>query len=248
MNTPFYGIIPSRYASSRFPGKALADIAGKPMFWHVYDRARQCPLLQSVTLATDDVRICSAADALGLDCVMTSPDHPSGTDRVYEAARILQVEDNAVVINIQGDEPLLDPKALEALASPFDDPGVEACTLAMPVDPARAALPNQVKVVVDAAGNALYFSRALIPCVRDEGTPVGYLGHIGLYAFRMRTLKRFVSLPPSPLEQIERLEQLRLLENGIPLRVVSIAEHSPGVDTPEDLERIRPLFARTATA
>ena len=248
MNTPFYGIIPARYASSRFPGKALADIAGKPMFWHVYSRARQCRLLKSVTLATDDVRICSVSDELGLDCVMTNPDHPSGTDRVYEAARILQVEDNAVVINIQGDEPLLDPAMLEALAEPFADPAVEVCTLAMPIDAARAANPNQVKVVLNTAHDALYFSRALIPYVRDEGAQATHFGHIGLYAFRMRALARFVSLPPSSLELAERLEQLRFLENGIPIRVVlAEKEHSPGVDTPEDLARILPLFGKNAS-
>lgn len=245
MTLPCHGIIPARYASTRFPGKALVDIAGKPMIWHVYDRARQCAALQSLTLATDDERIRRVADELGMACVMTRSDHPSGTDRVYEAARILGIPDEALVINIQGDEPLLDPGLLDTLIEPFSrDPAVEASTLAMPVDAERAASPNQVKVALAANGDALYFSRALIPHDRD-GNGTEYLGHIGLYAFRMRTLARYVQLPPSRLEQIEKLEQLRLLENGIPIRVARAGQHSPGVDTPEDLERVLRIVRHT---
>lgn len=248
MVTPYYGIIPARYASSRFPGKALVDIAGKPMIWHVYERARQCAALHSVTLATDDEKIRAVAQELGIPCVMTSPDHPSGTDRVYEAARQLGIADTAVVINIQGDEPLLDPHILDELIAPFEqDPDVAVCTLAMPVEPDRAHSPNQVKVVTDVKGNALYFSRALIPHDRDgSATESAYLGHIGLYAFRMHALVRYVSLPQSRLERLEKLEQLRLLENGIPIRVVRTTRHSPGVDTPEDLERILHIVARNS--
>jgi 3-deoxy-manno-octulosonate cytidylyltransferase (CMP-KDO synthetase) len=243
---PCHGIIPARYASVRFPGKPLADIAGKPMIWHVYERARRCAALQSVTLATDDVRISQAAEGLHVPCVRTRPDHPSGTDRVYEAARLLGIADDAVVVNIQGDEPLLDPGALDALIAPFADERVQVSTLAMKVDAQRARSPNQVKLVTAANGDALYFSRALIPHVRDEGADSQiYLGHIGLYALRMRTLARFVALPPSRLESLEKLEQLRLVENGIPIRVVRVERHSPGVDTPEDLQRVIRLLSET---
>lgn len=247
---PCHGIIPARYDSVRFPGKPLVDIAGKPMIWHVYERARQCAALRSITLATDDARIFQTAERLGLACVMTRPDHPSGTDRVYEAARALGIADEAVVVNIQGDEPLLDPAALDALIAPFaEQADVQVSTLAMPVDAERALSPNQVKLVTAANGDALYFSRALIPHVRDGGTDGGragdatYLGHIGLYAFRMRALARFVELPPSRLERLEKLEQLRLMENGIPIRVVRVERHNPGVDTPEDLQRVLRLLA-----
>jgi len=241
MAVTLHGIIPARYSSNRFPGKALVDIAGKPMFWHVYQRASRYTALKSLTLATDDERIFSAAKELNVDCLMTG-EHPSGTDRVYEAACRLGVEEDAVVLNIQGDEPMLDPAMLESLAAPFADPATEVSTLATPISLERAIVPSQVKVVTDVTGNALYFSRALIPHVRDGARDVEYLGHIGLYAFRMRTLARYVGWPPSTLENLERLEQLRLLENGIPIRVVRVGEHSPGVDTPEDLERIRHLF------
>jgi 3-deoxy-manno-octulosonate cytidylyltransferase (CMP-KDO synthetase) len=246
-----HGIIPARYASVRFPGKPLADIAGKPMIWHVYERARQCAALQSVTVATDDARIMRAAEELGMNCVPTRPDHPSGTDRVYEAARLLGIADDAVVVNIQGDEPLLDPNALDALVAPFapcsqEAATVQASTLAVEVDGERALSPNQVKVVTATSGDALYFSRALIPHVRDgKAGSRSYLGHIGLYAFRMRVLARFVELPPSSLEQAEKLEQLRLLENGIPIRVVLVERHNPGVDTPEDLQRVLRILSET---
>ena len=242
MTLSCHAVIPARYASVRFPGKPLADIGGRPMIWHVYERARQCAALQSVTLATDDERIRKVAEDLGLAWVMTRPDHPSGTDRVYEAACKLGLADDALVVNIQGDEPLLDPAALDALIEPFArDARLEVCTLVMPVDAERARSFNQVKVVEAANGDALYFSRALIPHVRD-GEARTYLGHIGLYAFRMRALARYVKLPPSRLELLEKLEQLRFLENGIPIRLAHVAEHSPGVDTPEDLERILRLL------
>jgi len=217
------------------------------MFWHVYERARRSPL-SGVTLATDDARIAEAAKALNVPFVMTRPDHPCGTDRVYEAATKLGLPDDAVVVNIQGDEPLLDPLLLVELTAPFGEENVEVATPAAVISAERAASPNQVKVVTDVRGNALYFSRSPIPFPRDDAVKhaTEYLGHIGLYAFRMRTLRRFVTLPQSPLEQLEKLEQLRLIENGIPIRVVRTARHVPGVDTPEDLERIRQVFALKA--
>ncbi len=251
-----YGIIPARYASSRFPGKPLADIAGMPMFWHVYQRAARCPEFCKVVLATDDARIAEAAHRLNVPCVMTRPDHESGTDRVYEAACLLgraeggasgaALPDDAVVVNIQGDEPALDPRMLSQLVAPFraaeGGDRVRVATLAMTISAAEAASPDRVKVVTAANGDALYFSRAAIPFARDDSAQTGdaaagpaYLGHVGLYAFRLEALRAFTQLPPSSLERREKLEQLRLLENGIPIRVVPTTYRTHGVDRPEDI-------------
>ncbi|WP_279140820.1 3-deoxy-manno-octulosonate cytidylyltransferase [Bilophila wadsworthia] len=245
MNTsiPCYGIIPARYDSSRFPGKPLADIWGRPMFWHVYAHAKRASVLRNIVLATDDERIAEAALEWEIPCVMTRRDHASGTDRVFEAASKLGVEPHAVIVNIQGDEPALDPAVIEQLVRPFLDGTVQVSTLATPISPERAASPNQVKVVTAVNGDALYFSRSRIPFDR-EGGDGEILGHIGLYAFRMGALERFVSLPQSPLEKREKLEQLRFLENGVPIRVVRVEGYEAhGVDTPEDLEIIRELLA-----
>ena len=244
-----YGIIPARYASSRLPGKPLADICGKPMFWHVWQRARRCAGLRGVWLATDDERVAEAARALDVPCVMTAADHPSGSDRVREAAVLLALPMDAVIVNIQGDEPLLEPAMLDELLVPFQNPAVCACTLSIPLDPdnpedaALIASPHQVKVVTDLAGDALYFSRAPVPFRRDVAIPPRFAGHVGIYAFRRTTLERMTDLPPSPLEQLEKLEQLRLLEHRIPLRVVSTRHRTHGVDTPEDLEAVRAVVA-----
>lgn len=245
MNTsiPCYGIIPARYDSSRFPGKPLADIWGRPMFWHVYAHAKRAKVLRKVVLATDDARIEEAALEWEIPCVMTRREHASGTDRVFEAASKLGAEPHAVIVNIQGDEPALDPAVIETLVMPFLDDAVQVSTLASPITPQRAASPNQVKVVTAANGDALYFSRSRIPFDRDGGEGE-ILGHIGLYAFRMGALRRFVGLPQSPLERREKLEQLRFLENGVPIRVVRAEGYEAhGVDTPEDLEEIRALLA-----
>jgi len=237
-----FGIIPARYDSSRFPGKPLVDILGKPMFVRVYERARACPLFERVALATDDQRIMDAAKAWDVPALMTSRTHESGTDRVLEAARLLGAGPDAVVVNIQGDEPLLEPAMLAELLAPFSGPGgalVQATTLASPLERTEAASPDRVKVVLDSEGRALYFSRALSPFDRDgndEG--VGPLLHIGLYGFRMATLERFAALPQGLLEKTEKLEQLRLLENAIPLHV-SITRHCcHGVDRPGDVSHI----------
>lgn len=238
---PAHGIIPARYASTRFPGKPLTLLHGKPMFWHVWRQARQCPQLLSVTLATDDDRIASCARSHGIPCVMTDAAHASGTDRVFEAAGIMRLPEDAVVVNIQGDEPTLDPRCLTELLSAFADPVVQVATLARPLDAKEAERPDTVKVVRAAGGDALYFSRAPIPFFRD-GAPSGMLGHIGLYAFTMQALARFVSLPPSSLERAEKLEQLRLLENGVPIRVVYTEHRSHGVDSPEDIGAVLPLL------
>jgi 3-deoxy-manno-octulosonate cytidylyltransferase (CMP-KDO synthetase) len=232
-----FGIIPARYGSTRFPGKPLALILGKPMFWHVYHRASQCPHLERVVLATDSRRIAAAAEAHQVPCVMTRPDHPSGTDRVLEAAEHLGLPESAVVINIQGDEPALHPEMLAELVQPFNAPEVQVATLISPMDPSERMDRDQVKVVVDCHGNALYFSRAAIPHARDEEA-AAYFRHIGLYAFRMTALRRFVTLGPGRLERTEKLEQLRLLENGIPIRTVLTRHRSFGVDRPEDLAMV----------
>lgn len=238
-----HGIIPARYDSSRFPGKPLIEIHGRPMFWHVWHRARQCPELSSVVLATDDRRIESAAQKLNVPVVMTRPDHPSGTDRVREAAEALNIGDHAVVVNVQGDEPALDPAMISQLIKPFADPAILVSTLARPIDDQSAQNPDQVKVVLDGGGNALYFSRARIPWPRDP-VPEAFLGHIGIYAFRCHVLKKFVALPVGRLEAIEKLEQLRLLENRISIHVVETTYESIGVDRPEDIERVTRLIEK----
>ncbi len=234
----FHAIIPSRYSSTRLPAKALADICGKPMFWHVYNQANKCKSLESIHLATDDERIFEAATKLNVPVLMTNPDHQSGTDRVFEAATILNLPDDSVIVNIQGDEPCLDPIMLDELISPFIDNSINVSTLATKITAEQANIFSQVKVVLDKNDFAIYFSRSKIPYSQNE-SDVEYLGHIGLYAFRMASLKKFVSLDVSRLESQEKLEQLRLLENGIKIKVVETELHSLGVDTPEDLETIR---------
>jgi len=238
-----YGIIPARFGSTRFPGKPLADIAGKPMFFHVYQRATKCPELTKTVLATDDERILSAAKALDVPVIMTRKDHPSGTDRVLEAAQLLNLPDDSIIVNIQGDEPLLAPAMLTELVSPFVSPDIEVTTLARKIAQNEAGNINQVKVVFSRTGKALYFSRLPIPCCRDGQEEV-FFGHVGLYAFRMNTLRKFVSLGPSRLEIAEKLEQLRLLENDIPIHVVLTEHKSIGVDKPEDIKTICEILYR----
>jgi 3-deoxy-manno-octulosonate cytidylyltransferase (CMP-KDO synthetase) len=232
-----YGIIPARFHSKRFPGKPLADLHGKPMFWHVYNQARKCAHFCRVVLATDDQRIFSAAEALEVPVVMTRADHPSGTDRALEAASSLGVPEDAVVVNIQGDEPLLAPEMLNSLIAPFTSPAVRVTTLARNLSQAEADNPDRVKVVIAEDGRALYFSRSKIPYYRNDAKQT-FLGHIGLYAFRMEALSSFHRLGPSRLETIESLEQLRLLENGLAIHVVVTDHGSIGVDTPEDLAKV----------
>jgi 3-deoxy-manno-octulosonate cytidylyltransferase (CMP-KDO synthetase) len=240
-STTFHAIIPARYQSTRFPGKPLADIRGKPMFWHVYNRARQCRALSDVVLATDDDRIREAADRLQVPVMMTGSDHLSGSDRVLEAAQKLNIGDDAVVVNVQGDEPLLEPQMLTQLIEPFRSADVRVTTLARAFDAQEDRGPDRVKVVFSNTGRALYFSRSPIPFPRDAKTAAAHL-HIGLYAFRMDILKRYVSLPQGRLEKLEKLEQLRLLENDIPMHVVVTEHRSIGVDRPEDLAVIEKLL------
>jgi len=229
-----YAIIPARYESSRFPGKPLAPILGKPMFWHVYQKALQCSSLKETYLATDDERICQEAAKLNVPFVMTDPGHRSGSDRILEAVQKLNWSQDSVIMNIQGDEPTLNPIMLKQLISPFRDPKVLVSTLACPITSAEADNPNKVKVVCSSSGQALYFSRSKIPYSRD-GKNAKYLCHIGLYSYRFEILKRFCQLQESFLEDQEKLEQLRFLEADIPIKVVITKYQSYGVDRPEDI-------------
>ncbi len=229
-----YGIIPARYHSNRFPGKPLAEILGKPMFWHVYERARRCPRLSRVVLATDDSRIFKAAESLQVPVIMTDREHRTGTDRVLEAANSLNIEADAIIINIQGDEPALEPAMLTGLIKQFEQAQVQVTTLVREMDAAVARNPDRVKVAVARDGRALYFSRSIIPH-RPEGQFTTVYLHIGIYAFRFSALEKFVSLDQSPLEKAEKLEQLRLLENNIPIHVVVTDHQSVGVDSLKDI-------------
>jgi 3-deoxy-manno-octulosonate cytidylyltransferase (CMP-KDO synthetase) len=238
-----YAIIPARYDSSRFPGKPLAPILGKPMFWHVWSRAARCPELDGIFLATDDERISKAAADLNIPAVTTRRDHQSGTDRVFEAARGLDLPREAIVINVQGDEPTLSPDMLSELVAPMTDPAVQVSTLAREISPVEAQDPNRVKAVRSLHGQALYFSRSPVPFARDAQQAF-FLGHIGLYAYRFPALEQFHQLPPSPLETIEQLEQLRLLEAGVHMHVALTGHSSQAVDRPEDIELVETILRK----
>ncbi len=243
MPHPFecHGIIPCRFASTRFPGKPLAPILGEPMFYHVYRRVMESGVFQSVTVATDDERIFAAAKDKNVPVVMTRNDHESGTDRILEAALTLNLPENAVVVNVQGDEPALNPAILAELIAPFNAPETQVTTPAAVISSDEAKSPDLVKVVFGRNMNALYFSRSRIPYDRDGSSPL-YHGHIGLYAFRMKTLQQFVRLGKSRLEDIEKLEQLRLLESGIPIRMVVTTHRTVGVDRPGDVKKVEALL------
>jgi 3-deoxy-manno-octulosonate cytidylyltransferase (CMP-KDO synthetase) len=213
------------------------------MFWHVFNRASQCPELTRVVLATDDDRIFSAAEKLDVPVVMTREDHESGTDRVIEAAEFLKVSKDAVVINIQGDEPALKPSIISELIVPFINPDVLVTTPIRKITSEEAENPDIVKVVFTLNGKALYFSRSPIPCQMGNQRSELY-GHIGLYAFRMNALRRFVALPPGHLERTEKLEQLRLLENEIPVHVLVTKHRSIGVDRPDDIEKVSKILKK----
>lgn len=234
-----FGIIPARYASSRFPGKPLALINGKPMVQWVYERV-QSSEVQELAVATDDERIADCVRGFGGEVVMTSPNHASGTDRCGEATLAMQPNDNDVVINIQGDEPLISPKEIHLLANAFEDRSVQIATLVNPFnDDKMLQDPNVVKVVKAKNGNVLYFSRLPIPYLREGGTPpMQYYRHIGIYAYRYGVLKQIVQLPTSELENSEKLEQLRWLENGYTIRAIECDYQGIGIDTPEDLAKL----------
>ncbi|HUO33189.1 MAG TPA: 3-deoxy-manno-octulosonate cytidylyltransferase [Bryobacteraceae bacterium] len=238
------GVIPVRYTSSRFPGKPLARIGSKTMLEHVFERTSQARYVTSVIVATDDERIADAARAFGASVRMTRADHASGTDRVAEVASADTAE---WIVNVQGDEPLIDPAAIDAAILPLvHDPEIEMGTLKKRIEDAREINdPNVVKVVTDRAGNAIYFSRSTIPYVREmraDGQATVHYKHVGLYVYRRDFLLTYADLPVGPLERAERLEQLRALENGHTIRVVETEYESMGVDTPEDLERVSRLF------
>ncbi|MFP3998689.1 MAG: 3-deoxy-manno-octulosonate cytidylyltransferase [Desulfobacterales bacterium] len=240
-----FGVIPARYGSTRFPGKPLALIRGKPMFWHVYTRAVHCPEISRVVIATDDERIAVAARELDVPVIMTRSDHESGTDRVHEAATRLNTEPSEIIVNIQGDEPLLDPQMLSLLIRPFADPETSVTTLAHKMGFKSAQNPDRVKVAIAPDGRALYFSRAPIPHPRQK-EDAEFFCHIGLYAFRRKALDEFVRLGTGRLEKIEKLEQLRLLENNIPIHVEVTENTSISVDRPEDLRKVIDQINRKA--
>jgi 3-deoxy-manno-octulosonate cytidylyltransferase (CMP-KDO synthetase) len=241
-------IIPARLASTRLPGKVLLEIGGKPMVQLVYERARRARLVDEVVIATDSPEVESACRAFTADVMPTSPTHASGTDRIGEVARRLGSE---VILGVQADEPLIDPALLDRLAGLFDRPDVRLASAMTRIRSVAPFLdPNVVKVVCDRHARALFFSRSPIPSPRDargtlpltsEGVSAAFR-HIGVYAWRRETLLRFVELPPTDLERIERLEQLRALENGMPIDMVETDEAWPSVDTQEDLDQVRALL------
>jgi 3-deoxy-manno-octulosonate cytidylyltransferase (CMP-KDO synthetase) len=237
------GIIPARWSSTRFPGKPLYRIAGKPLLRHVLERCLRARALDSVIIATDDMRVANAAFDWGAEIALTSPRHHSGTDRVAEVAK--KATEFAYIINIQGDEPLVDPGLIDRLVSKLrSNRKIDIVTAAHPFsDPAEAASPHQVKVVVDRAGRALYFSRAAVPYARNF-SQARYLRHQGIYGFRREALLQFVKWKSAPLERAESLEQLRALENGVKVHVLVTKHGSPGVDTPEDAMALEQKLAR----
>jgi 3-deoxy-manno-octulosonate cytidylyltransferase (CMP-KDO synthetase) len=225
-------VIPARHDSVRFPGKVLADRTGRPLVQHVHEQARRAARIDDVVVATDDERVSTAVEAFGGRALMTRRDHPNGTSRLAEAAAHLP--DAAIVVNVQGDEPEIEPEAIDrAVATLEGDPDCAAATLAAPFDPADdPADPNIVKVVLDRRGRALYFSRAAIPVDRDGTGAASPLRHVGLYAYRRAFLLEYARLEPTPLEQAERLEQLRILEHGHAIAVGLVARSPAGIDTP----------------
>ena len=236
-------VIPARYGSTRLPGKPLAMICGKPVIQRVYERAAQARIPDQVIVATDDQRIMDAVAGFGGTAMMTSVDHPSGTDRLAEVA--LSYEDVDVIVNVQGDEPMIPPKVIDDLAQAFvDDPELEMATMKTLLQPEDYNNPNAVKVVTDENGYALYFSRSLIPYQRNVVPDFKWYKHIGIYAYRRDFLLRFAALLPTPLEQVEGLEQLRALENGVKIKVLTTDFQGVGIDTQADLDRANEIFAK----
>lgn len=232
------GIIPSRYASTRFPGKPLVDIKGKTMIQRVYEQALKATKLSAVVVATDDDRIRENVESFGGNVVMTNPDLPSGTDRCNAALKQL-TETYDAVINIQGDEPYIHPEQIDQLASCFEDETVQLATLVQPfTNPSFVTDPNKVKAVLDVNNNALMFSRSPLPHLRNPNHEHQYYLHIGIYGYTTEALITITKLPPSSLEKAESLEQLRWLENGYSIRVAHTKFTSVGIDTPEDLEQL----------
>ncbi len=260
MPTKVVAVIPARYASTRLPGKPLLDLGGKPMILHVVERTKQAQSVSRVIVATDDQRVFAAVAAAGEEALMTSPDHPTGTDRLAEVAAQLDAE---IIVNVQGDEPLIDPGTIDAAVAPLlTDRELMMSTTCEPILSAADVLsPNVVKVVTDQTGYALYFSRNPIPFPRaavqlhgsleaaftaEPDLLLTYAKHTGLYVYRREFLLTFANLSPTPLEQTELLEQLRALEHGYRIKVIRVTHRSLGVDTPDDVERVRELLQQQA--
>ena len=235
-------VIPARYASTRLPGKPLADIVGKPMIQHVYERSAQATIPQQVVVATDDEKVFQAVQQFGGKVVMTSSEHQTGTDRLAEvASKYAEVD---VIINVQGDEPLIDPKVIDELAQEFlNDTALQMASVMSIMDTEDYQNPNVVKVVTDLNNNALYFSRSLLPYPRVAGK-VNVYKHIGIYAYKKDFLLKFAKLEPTPLEQSESLEQLRALENGYKIKMIKTKAKFIGVDSIEDLQTVNELLRK----
>ena len=245
-------VIPARYSATRLPGKPLVSLGGKPMIQRVWERASQAQRISRVIIATDDERIRHAAVGFGAEAVMTRTEHRSGTERVAEVAIHAPGKPEDVFVNVQGDEPLVEPEAIDTLVESIEsEEGVAVSTLMVPIaKPADIMDPNIVKVVLDFDGNALYFSRAPIPWVRDREAPVHvkHMKHLGLYAFRREALLEFPTLPVGDLERVEQLEQLRWMENGYKIRVAETVHDSVSVDVPADVERVEKLLRKSQSA
>ena len=237
-------IIPARYASTRLPGKPLLAETGRPLIRHVVEAAAACSRISRVVVATDDQRIRQAVESFGGEVVMTRPDHTCGSDRIAEAISPgkLTLDDGQAVVNLQGDEPEMPPQCIDVLVDTLASSGAPMATLATPLPPELADDPNKVKVVLTADGSALYFSRARIPFDRDRSGRVRYLLHLGIYAYRAGFLRVLSSLPTTPAEQAEKLEQLRAVENGYRIAVGIVDYHGSGIDTPEDYRRFVERF------
>jgi len=239
-------VVPARYASTRFPGKIIAPLNGKPVVVHTYERVLRARLVSQVLIATDDAKVVEAVMPFGARVVMTRPDHACGTDRIAEVA---QNSDAPIIVNVQGDEPLIDPKTIDAAIQPLlDHPDIVMSTARRLItEPSRIEDPNVVKVVCDRQGLALYFSRLPIPYIRDAAdraaAPPCHWQHLGLYVYRRDFLLRYARMPQTPLEKLEKLEQMRVLENGYKIAVIDTEYEAIGVDVPEDLERIRTIMA-----
>ncbi len=238
-------VVPARYGSTRFPGKMVAMLAGKPLVMHAYLRAKSASLVDEVLVATDDARIAEALAPYDIPVVMTRADHPSGSDRIAEVVESVEAD---VIVNVQGDEVLIDPATIDGVIQPLlDDPSIAMSTARHALtDPKEINDPNIVKVICNARGHAIYFSRSPIPYVRD-GVPAGMTGavhwqHVGLYAYQREFIQQYARMAQTPLEQLECLEQLRVLENGYTIAVADTVYRSVGVDTPEELEAARKLF------
>jgi 3-deoxy-manno-octulosonate cytidylyltransferase (CMP-KDO synthetase) len=242
-------VIPARYGSTRFPGKIIAPVCGKPLVWHAYMRSLEAEWVSDAVIAADDMRVVEALKPFDVPVVMTRADHPSGTDRIVEVA---EKSDADIIVNVQGDEPMIDPRTIDETIRPLlEYADVHMSTARnLITDPAQIDNPNVVKVVCDHRGMALYFTRATIPYVRDPDdrakNPACYWQHVGLYVYRREFLLRYAKMAQTPLEKLEKLEQLRALENGYAIAVVDTEYDSVGVDTPEDLEVVRRLMGSGA--